>query len=222
VLKFNCSEEYAKDVESCNDVITFVQDEMAKSTTAAWESWAINHFYDQPAILMCDYDVKIDPKDIEDGRLTATITIDTSPAVAAMVRLREAMVDAAKSIAKFAKELEDETARNARVKLDLLCLSDSFAASDPVTWHQQTPEEAQAESKAIDGVDPEAIVEAMDRRMDPVKFDTYTINVNTPVECGEPLSSPVICPGCAEHLDPGKDLLPSTGELGCWACGWQS
>ena len=30
----------------------------------------------------------------------------------------------------------------------------------------------------------------------------------------------ITCPICGEHLDPQKDILPSTGRIGCWRGHW--
>ena len=39
-----------------------------------------------------------------------------------------------------------------------------------------------------------------------------------------PMSKPVMvpCGTCGEQLNPETDVLPSTGELGCWKCGWRA
>ena len=47
------------------------------------------------------------------------------------------------------------------------------------------------------------------------EFDSGT----TPV--GSAPRSAVTC-GCGQVLSPETDILPSTGKLGCWKCGWKS
>ena len=86
--------------------------------------------------------------------------------------------------------------------------------------------EAAKRLKTIEELDPDEILNNMDKRMykaagEPVPEHITAEDRKRISKLVARRAMTITCPTCGESLNPEADVLPSTGEVGCWKCGWQ-